>query len=201
MFPRRIAFGGVLAVSLAASVLVVGCSIGQGTGDFSGPVLASDCDIDEPEYALQPSFFTAEVTGGQLNIRVQRGSDFESYADGLMILVRDVNEVKESRIGLPIRLENDYRSLVQVVFYLNESCLTGFPDEFRLQPVVLPAVSGTIIFRSIYAPDVDTNLTGIEADLTDVRFEDPEQPDVRNATLTGSFSFFYQRGSPAQRFP
>jgi hypothetical protein len=186
---------------MALLPIFAGCSIGEGTGQIGGPVMATDCEIDEPMYELYPSFFTAQVTGDQLNLRVQRGSDFESYADGLIIHVRDVNEVKQSRIGLPIRIEDDYRALVQVIFYLNESCISGFPSEYRRQPVVLAARSGTITFRSIYAPNVDTTATGIEAELTDVVFADPDHPDVRNATLSGSFSFFYQRGSPAQRFP
>ena len=66
---------------------------------------------------------------------------------------------------------------------------------------VVPPVSGTITFRSIYAPEIDPGSTGIEAELTDVRFEDRDAPEMRNATLNGWFQFFYQRGAPAQRFP
>lgn len=199
--------GRVLAALVIAALapglvpMFAGCSVGEGTGEIGGPVMATDCNVDVPDYQLSPSFFAAQVTGDQLSLRVQRGSDFESYADGLMIAVRDVNEVKQSRIGLPIRIVDDYRALVQVIFYLNESCDSGFPSEYRRQPVILAAQSGTITFRSIYAPGVDTAGTAIEADLADVVFVDPDHPAERNATLNGSFSFFYQRGSPAQRFP
>lgn len=183
-----------------ALALVAGCSVGEGTGSATGPVVAPDCEIDEPDYALQPTFFSGEVTGEQMNIRVQRGSDIEGFSDGMMIHVRDVNEVFNARLGLPITIEDDYRALVQVVLYLNETCKTGFPDEFRSQPLSLAARGGTITFRAIYAPDIEPGATLTEATFEDVEFYDRDSPE-RSATLTGDFSFFYQRGSPAQRFP
>lgn len=181
--------------------LALGCSVGQGSGAIGGPVLAPDCEVEQPDYQLHPSFFTGEVTGEQLNLRIQRGSTIEGYADGMIIHVRDVNEVRRQRIGLPIPVDATADSLVQVVLYLNETCKTGFPDEFNILPLTMEAVSGTITFDSIYAPDLDAGATGIEAELADLRFEDAERPDERNATMNGWFSFFYQRGSPAQRFP
>ena len=151
-----------------------------------------------------PSFFSAEVTANQLNLRVQRGSDFESYADGLVIHVRDVNEVDETRLGLPIPLaydEDGEAGLVSAILYLNESCYSGFPAEHRRRPLIMPATSGSIVFSAIYSPDRDAAATAIEAELVDVQFIDRETPEERNATLSGEFSLFYQRGSPAQRFP
>lgn len=176
------------------------CSVGEGTGSATGSVVGPDCEVDEPDFDLQPSFFTGEVTGDQMNIRVQRGSDIEGFSDGMMFHVRDVNEVFETRLGLPITIEDDYRALVQSVFYLNETCKTGFPDEFRAQPLVLAARGGTITFRAIYAPDIEPGATLTEATFENVEFYDRDNPE-RSATLTGDFSFFYQRGSPAQRFP
>ena len=34
-----------------------------------------------------------------------------------------------------------------------------------------------------------------------VFFIDPENPDERNASLKGEFTFLYARGRPAQQFP
>lgn len=178
-----------------------GCSVGEGQGEISGRLIATDCEIEEREYLLQPTFFTAEVTADQLNLRVQRGSDLESYSDGLIIHVRDVNDIQSMRIGLPIVLEGEHTDVVQVVLHLNETCKTGFPNDFELQPLVLPAVSGTIRFDAVYAPDLDAASTSIQAELIDVHFADRDSPEERNATLSGAFSFFYQRGAPAQRFP
>lgn len=181
--------------------LAVGCSVGEGTGAISGMVTAEGCELPDPPYELQPSFFVGEVTGDALNLRVQRGSDLEGYADGLVIVVRDVDEVKRDRLGLPIRFEDDAEALVQATLHLNETCPTGFPSFFRTRPYAMMAVGGTITFDAVYAPNLDAGSTLIEARLDGVRFEDREIPEERNATLDGTFSFFYQRGSPAQRFP
>ncbi|GAB5548524.1 MAG: hypothetical protein SangKO_082840 [Sandaracinaceae bacterium] len=188
---------GVLALGLASW----GCSIGQGQGEITGAVRADDCGLDDPDFSLEPSFFGGEVTGGQLNIRVQRGTDLESHADGLSIHIRDVNEIKQNRLGLPIPVEDDYLSLVQMSFYLNEACPSGFPSDHRAQPVVMQASGGEIRFDSIYAPDLEPGDTLVEAELIGVTFTDREHPDGRAATLSGTFSFFQQRGAPAQRFP
>lgn len=189
--------GGAL-VLLAST----GCSTGRGTGEISGSVQGLDCaELDVPDYALQPSFFSGEVTSNQLNIRIQRGSDFESFADGLSIQVRDVNDVRQNRIGLPIAVGDGPDALVEVVAYFNESCAAGFPSQYRTRPLIMEASSGTIRFDAVYAPDIDAGATGIEATLTDLVFVDRDEPDLRSAQLSGNFAFFYQRGGPAQRFP
>src|SRR5690606_19913884 len=184
------------------ALLLAGCSVGGGDGEIGGHVVAADfCGLDDPDYQLHPSFFTGQVTGTALHMRGQRGSALEPFADGRIMHVRDANEVRRQRIGLPILLDGLSSSLVQIVFFLNESCEAGFPSEHRRRAVVLEAVSGTITFDAIYAPDIDPGATGIEAELTDVVFVDAAAPEERHATLSGWFSFFYQRGSPAQRFP
>lgn len=191
---------------MAALGLLVGsaCAVGQGTGEISGEVIAPEglCDLgDDPSYALEPSFFGAEVIEDALNLRIQRGSHLESDADGLIVLVRDVNEVRRDRVGLPIPVDPDETGLVQLVLYLNESCPSGFPSMLRTRPFVLEAYEGTITFDAIYAPEIDPGATLMEARLEDVVFLDPAEPDERRAVMSGSFSFFYQRGGPAQRFP
>ncbi len=190
-----------IAVALALALLA-GCSVGEGQGEIGGEVVAAGyCNLDRPDYELRPTFFGGEVTENQLNIRIQRGSRVESFADGLMLQVLDLNEVKSQRIGLPIPLTGEDTALVQIIFYLNASCDSGFPNELRRRPVAMEAVAGSITFDAIYAPDIDAGATQTAAVLTDVRFVDAGAPDQQNATLNGSFSFFYQRGSPAQRFP
>ncbi len=181
--------------------LAVGCSVGGGQGDIAGSVVAPDCDVDVPDYDLAPSFFSGEVTGDQLDLRIQRGSDIEGYADGLIVQVRDVNEVFRNRIGIPIPVEPDEHALLQVVFYLNQTCPSGFPDFFTTQPVIMEGQSGSITFDSVYAPDIEAGSTLIAGALNDVRFAAAEDPERTHGALSGTFSFFYQRGSPAQRFP
>lgn len=194
--------GVVAALGWALVTSSLGCSVGEGQGQIGGHVVAADfCMLDQSDYELVPSFFGAQVTEDHLDMRVQRGSAFEQFSDGLSIHVRDVNEVRRQRIGLPIPIDGDWLSIVQMVFYLNETCEAGFPNEHRRRPVVLEGVGGTVTFRAIYAPDIDPGATGIEARLDEVFFVDAEDPEGRHATLSGSFSFFYQRGAPAQRFP
>ena len=65
----------------------------------------------------------------------------------------------------------------------------------------MEASSGSVTFDSIYAPDIDAGATGVVGRLTGLVFEDPQTPDTRRAMMDGWFSFFYQRGQPAQRFP
>lgn len=164
--------------------------------------MAADfCELDDPDYELVPTFFSGELVEDVLSIRVQRGSELEQFADGLMIVVRDVNEIRRQRIGLPIPIDGDWRSLVHMTLYLNDTCEAGFPNEFRRRAVLMKAVAGTVTFDAIYAPDIDAGATGIEAELDQVVFIDTATPEERHATLSGRFSFFYQRGAPAQRFP
>ena len=186
---------------LGAWLVVAGCSVGEGEGQLTLDVSAPSCELDERAFELEPSFFSGEVSDAQLNIRVQRGSDIEGFADGLVIHVGDVGEVFSNRIGLPIEVDSAHTSLLQSVLYLNESCPSGFPDGFRVQPVLMEAVSGHIVFDAVYAPEIEPGATRIAAEMIAVRFEDAERPDLQHATVDGWFSFFYQRGSPAQRFP
>lgn len=188
-------------VLAATAAFALGCSVGGGEGEIRGPVLAADCDLEESSYELSPSFFGAEVTAEQLNLRIQRGSRIEGAADGLAIQVQDVNDIRMNRLGLPIDISDDYLSPVRAVFYLNATCRSGFPSAYRVVPVLLNATGGTIRFSAIYAPDLEPAAVLIEAELSDVRFTDPAMPEERRATLSGFFSFFYQRGSPSQRFP
>jgi len=183
------------------AVVLAGCSVGEGQGELFGSISAPYCMVDEPEYQLQPSFYSGEITAGQLDLRVQRGSDIEGYSDGIIIHLRDVNEVFRNRIGIPIPVSAEDSDLLQAVVYLNQTCPSGFPDFFVTQPLILEGSGGEIVFDAIYAPDIDPGATRIAAELRDVTFTTPDDPDRAMATLSGRFDFFYQRGSPAQRFP
>ena len=182
-------------------MLAAGCSVGEGQGEVFGSVSAPYCMIDEPGYQLEPSFYSGEVTEHQLDLRIQRGSDIEGYSDGIIIHLRDVNEVFRNRIGIPIPVSPADSDLLQAVAYFNQTCPSGFPDFFVTQPLIMEANGGEIIFDAVYAPDIDPGATRIAAELRDVTFTTPDDPDRASATLNGRFDFFYQRGSPAQRFP
>jgi len=206
----------VLACALASATLTLlaACSVGTGEGVLTGSLLVRDCGVDIPEYSLRPTFFGADyvtnpgVLGGAespiVTIRVQRGSYREDFSDGLRITVYDVNAVARDQLGVAIPLlpvEEGVARPVDVTFHAQQSCDSGYPDEFWRTPAILRAVSGTVTFHALYAPDLEGSNTEIRAELTDVEFAPDAPRDDRRARLTGFFRFFYQRGAPAQSFP
>lgn len=189
----------LLALIALTVVLSAGCSVGHGDGEIGGIVAVAGCRREGP-YELSPSAFFAQTAEQVLKVRVQRGSDTEVASDGLAVLVEDASLVKRSlldqdiAVGQPIGGARGPR--IDLTLYLNESC----PADRDKTPVVLSAVSGTIRFHHIYAPEVDKGEVRIDAELKNVRFEDPRTDD-RWALIEGFFDFLYVRGRPAQRFP
>ncbi len=190
-------------------ILAAACSVGQGRGQMTGSVVDTTCDVDIPAYSLEPTFFAADVVEernadeprSRLTLRIQRGSYREGDSDGVLVFVRDANELHRSALGVPIPLDGSVDAPVQMTLYLNETCESGFPREFWQVPLVLAAQQGTITFDRIYAPDVDPQNTEITGRFEGVLFASDERPGERFAVMDGSFSFFFQRGRPAQPFP
>lgn len=195
--------------AIPAALLACACSVGTGSGQLTGSVVDPVCDLDVPDYSMNPTFFTADViedpgaadgsTRARLTIRVQRGSYREGYSDGLMIYVDDANAIAAGGpVSIPVSAEAD--APVQMILYLNETCESGPPDEYEQIPAIFEAYGGSIIFDAIYAPDLDSQRTEITARLDGVTFLDPMNA-ARGATLSGDFTFQFQRGRPAQYFP
>jgi len=97
-----------------------------------------------------------------------------------------------------------YAPLVHMALYLQQSC--------HNQNIVLYAVSGWIMFTSLFSGD--PNEAAADAKLTEAVFEvmvgDPQDapdepggmiPENRQTKLQGYFNFYFQRGQPAQPFP
>ena len=195
--------------ALAAALVTLACSVGQGTGSARGAVSFPECRLSTTSFDLRPDFFVADFVEDPataagfrrrtLNLRMQRGSYGEWSSDGVSVAVRDV-DVVAGQLGAPLAIGPVQP--VQMTFYLGQSCPSGLPSaEFFTVPAILEAVRGSIVFHAIYAPDVDPNALHIAADFTGVRFEDAEAPGERFAQIDGDLSFFYQRGRPAQHFP
>lgn len=182
----------------AASLLVAACNAGSGTGQVSGTVSAPSCGIDPADpFELRPTFFAAEAFRENLNIRLQGDGDAIDYANVLYVTVLDASEVSRSMLGAPLEIGDMLESPVRMSLALNETC--DFHDR-TTTPVSFQAVSGTIVFTSIYAPEVSDEKL-IEATFDAVHFIDPADPATRYADLTGSFRFLWSRGRPAQEFP
>ena len=97
--------GVAVAAAIAAGV-APGCSLGEGQGTVSGTLDVTDCwsgvfDLKPDFFAAVPSS-TAATGGGSptsgtsdaLLLRIQNGGDFESFSDGLAILIDDAGEVR-----------------------------------------------------------------------------------------------------------
>jgi len=88
-------------VGSVAALLTPGCSLGQGVGCVSGSLDVQDCWSGPLD--LHPDFFAAVPTNSAaLQIRIQHGIDYETFSDGLLILVDDVNAVRGSSLGEPL---------------------------------------------------------------------------------------------------
>ncbi len=181
-----------------ALLLCAGCPLGQGEGFVRGVVTEKACELDAQPYELAPTFFGADSgVGGLVEIRVQRGSDIETFADGLVILVLDAATIQRERLGEPIPVRSEFMAPVRMGFYLNETC----PITREEMPVYFEATDGEIVFEAIWAPEASPSEVETRARFDDVTFSLPGGPEESRATLSGQFRFLFNRGRPAQRFP
>jgi hypothetical protein len=179
--------------ALLGALALAGC-VGGGTGEVTGAVSAPECGLEAAAYDLDPTHFVATAIGASLDLRIQRGTGHEDQSDVLYVFVDDAAGVYEGRLGQPMPVTVDPSGGVSMSLVLGETCPF---DEARV-PVAYVAVSGTITFSSIYAPEVDDDAL-TTATFTAVRFEDPDDPDSRFAVLDGEFSFAHRR--EAELFP
>ncbi len=159
----RRAFGVVLACVGAASVAPA-CSQGEGNGEVVGTLDVPECWTGT--FDLKPDFFAAVPYRDGLQLRVQKGSDFETFSDGVSILVYDTSKVRPdpdggaggtygkplvvdlppevTPPGVPVQAEADPTN-VSLTLYLQKTC--------RTQNVTLHAV------REVSLPDGDACAT------------------------------------------
>jgi hypothetical protein len=90
---RRSCFTVAIGAGLAA-VFAPACTQGQGTGSASGTLDILNCWSGP--FDLHPDFFAAIPSAPQdaLQIRIQNGGDYETFSDGIAILVDDAGEVR-----------------------------------------------------------------------------------------------------------
>jgi hypothetical protein len=88
-------------IAMVAIVLMPACSLGAGTGSCSGTLDIPDCWSGP--FDLHPDFFAAvpgasphypTTSNDALQIRIQNGGDYETFSDGLLILVDDAGQVR-----------------------------------------------------------------------------------------------------------
>lgn len=206
----------VLTTAFCLSIaLSFGCDTGSGVGEVASDFLLIEDCIEGP-YDLRPNFFAANPFPGAENmeIRVQRGDDIIDFSDGLIAMVRGVQEIRDSKLSVPIALgvpdamlpdgapKNRKVPQVTLALYLHDSChsVNG----------TIYSVGGSITFNSLFSGDTSESdpadlLTEavFEAQMADPRFILPDgtyPPEVLSP-LTGHFRFLFQQGQPAQPFP
>jgi len=176
--------------------LAMGCAKGNGEGSAVGQVWAPDCGLEGGDFSLNPDFFAMQPSASVeiIDIVVQRGSDLQSYSDGLSVFIREPELLRDTMLGTEIPF-GGLEAPVEMTLFLNETC----PGIARI-PVVYGAVSGTIRFEELYVPWLDNSTKETIAVFSNVELVDDKDPDERRALLDGDFSFLFERGLPNQYF-
>lgn len=147
------------ATSVVALVQVVapGCSIGDGSGYVTGTLDVPDCWSGK--FDLNPNFFAADPYNSAVTIRIQNGGDYQTYSDGISILVDNVHEIRgdapfsPSLLGRPLKVDlpagvaiagapvtpNPDPALVHITVYLQKSCPTQNSALYALDSVSVDA--------------------------------------------------------------
>lgn len=177
-------------------MLAAGCAKGTGEGNAVGQVWAPDCGLNGEPFELNPDFFAMQPSASVeiIDIIVQRGSDIQSYTDGISVFIRDPQMVKGSMLGAEIDL-GGLAAPVEMTLYLNATC----PGIARI-PVVYGAASGTIRFDELYVPWMHNETEETVAVFTNVVLVDNKDADERRAVLDGEFRFLFEEGLPTQYF-
>ena len=185
-----------LGALVLCALVAVGCAKGSGEGSAVGQVWAPGCGLDGQPFDLNPDFFAMQPSRSVeiIDIVVQRGSDLQSYSDGIAVFIRDPEMLKESMLGTEIAF-GGFAPPVEMTLFLNATC----PGIARI-PVVYAAVSGTIRFEELYVPWMDNDTEETVDVFTNVELVDNKDPDERRAVLDGDFSFLFERGLPTQYF-
>ncbi|WP_394848354.1 hypothetical protein LZC95_12930 [Pendulispora brunnea] len=141
----------IVATALLGAVLVPACgSLGDGEGSIGGTLNVPNCWSGD--FRLAPDFYAGVPYRDSVQLRIQHGGDFETFSDGIMILVDDVHAIRgdnglPSRLGQPLKVSlpvgvfppgvpitpDPDPGLVHLTLYLQRTC--------RTQNVALHAVS------------------------------------------------------------
>ena len=145
----RVLVGAGLAAWLAPA-----CSLADGTGTVLGTLNVTNCWSGP--YNLQPNFFAAvpsasaalgsgasqnALQSDSLQLRIQNGGDFESFSDGLAILVDDAGQI----LGQPTPDGNPRPSL------LDQNLVVSIPVGVEVSGVPVQAIATPgIVHAALY---------------------------------------------------
>jgi hypothetical protein len=205
---------GCLAFLASAALGLGGCTTGEGRGWVKSEQLFIE-KCWSGSFDLRPDFFAAlPFDEESLFIRIQRGENNAEVSDGVLVLVRELKDIRQMvgtpiPVGLPagvsppgVPLERDVDpTRVSLTLYLHATCHGQSADVY--------AINGSITFRSLFSgnvnePDAEDRLTEAEfsAEFADPRKADPDGTFGEGlvSRVEGYFRFYFQRGQPAQPF-
>jgi hypothetical protein len=161
----------VAAFSLSVAATAPACSQGEGEGRIVGTLDAPNCWTGP--FDLNPDFFAAVPYRDALSLRIQSGSDFQNFSDGLTIVINDRTKIRPDlgkgfagryreplRVdlppevtppGTPVKPDPD-PALVNMALYLQRSCRTQTVTLHAVSEVTLPS-DGTCTAPSVLGAD------------------------------------------------
>jgi hypothetical protein len=142
------AVAGFLAI---AGLGVASCSQATGIGSVTGTLDVPDCWSGP--FDLQPTFFAASAYMNTLSLRIQRGGDYETFSDGVEILVDDTTQIIPAEYGKALTVSlpsgvtppgvplvaNPNPSIVHLSLYLQATCQIQDVALYAMESVTLNA--------------------------------------------------------------
>ena len=184
---------------------IFGCN-DEGSGTAVGTFSVADCGIDEREINLKIDYFTSSYFENTLVIRLQHTTQNYTFADGLYLEIRDV-ENTAAHLGDPITITlvpsldafkqtgpseesgyetgypaTPYNGPARAALYLYDTCPdsnTAFTDG-----------QGTITFDHIYRPGKSKRISGtFSLEFVDPRTWKSPESYGDHAVISGDFDF------------
>lgn len=161
----------MIVSAIVAGASTPACSQGEGDGQISGTLSVPGCWTGP--FELDPDFFAAVPYRETMQLRIQNGSDFETFADGVSILVYDIGKVRPdpdagfsgrykepltvslppevTPPGVPVK-PNANPAPVSLTLYLQKSCRTQGVTLHAMEEVTL-ADDGTCVAKAMPGAD------------------------------------------------
>lgn len=163
-----------LGTALVVAATIPACSQGEGAGVVSGTLNVPNCWTGP--FELAADFLAGVPYRKGLQLRIQSGSDFQTFSDGLSILLYDITKVRPDPAsgfagklgqplvvdlppevtppGVPIKVKADPAN-VSLTLYMQKSCRTQNPTLHAVEEVSIPN-DGTCDARAVKGADPTT---------------------------------------------
>ena len=172
---RRSSFIAYVGCALAATAVITttlpSCSQGEGAGKVAGTLNVPNCWTGP--FELSADFLAGVPFREALQLRIQSGSDFQSFSDGMSILLSDINKIRPDPAngfagrygqplvvdlppevtppGVPVRAKAD-PAIVSLSLYLQKSCRTQNVTVYAVEEVSIPS-DGTCTANAMMGAD------------------------------------------------